>query len=605
MVTTNAGHSKPGTSLDEVVLTPLMSTGSASNMLSLSSSKDRTDKYTFTTANETSTVPSPFYSLLEQYDKKDTFPNVNMEISFSSVPIAPFPATKIVSPQTRENHGDLKLANPNPWLNSITTTMSPSTGTSHSQTNRDITVHDASTRSFATGKENKSKMDINRHDKTELPIKSWGMSTDHILSLWDTSGQKINRGTNHQTANSSKGTEIGLEHVNMLTVIQSESNLRKEPQASNAKAIIQQQDSQIVLSGSDSGTRSNDTSDTPSNGPGDRLIAPIPQSNLVEIALEEMEMTHTYLEGRNACPSPLIPDHGIFNFRGLVGPSPSQYKYYVQYSCNSGYTLTHGDQFSFCQHNGVWSGQVPTCADVNECIIGLNDCQQICVNTFGSYKCNCQTGFLLSHDGKTCADIDECILPVGIASCLFGCINTAGSFMCHCPEGYQLSTNNGHCKDIDECAENNGRGSCAMECQNTPGSFSCSCSYGYKLAGDGHSCIAECPSGYRKENHIERPNWHREIQQCLDINECLDGFSEHRPCEWKCLNLPGSYRCICPRGYRLNDDKHHCEDVNECSYTNGGCSHLCINTNGGYRCECPEGHSFSPYSRKTCQAIGI
>uniref|UniRef100_A0A3B4Z556 EGF-like domain-containing protein n=1 Tax=Seriola lalandi dorsalis TaxID=1841481 RepID=A0A3B4Z556_SERLL len=39
-----------------------------------------------------------------------------------------------------------------------------------------------------------------------------------------------------------------------------------------------------------------------------------------------------------------------------------------------------------------------------------------------------------------------------------------------------------------------------------------------------------------------------------DINEC----HEER-CEWQCVNLPGSYRCICPRGYTLQRDGKRCK----------------------------------------------
>lgn len=53
--------------------------------------------------------------------------------------------------------------------------------------------------------------------------------------------------------------------------------------------------------------------------------------------------------------------------------------------------------------------------------------------------------------------------------------------------------------DIDECAVNNGLGPCKLRCHNLPGSYRCSCSSGYILAGDGHSCFAECPPGYRKK----------------------------------------------------------------------------------------------------------
>ena len=36
-------------------------------------------------------------------------------------------------------------------------------------------------------------------------------------------------------------------------------------------------------------------------------------------------------------------------------------------------------------------------------------------------------------------------------------------------------------------------------------------------------------------------------------------------CAFRCVNQPGSYRCICPRGFELADDGKHCRDVNECS----------------------------------------
>ncbi|XP_034381617.1 fibulin-1-like [Cyclopterus lumpus] len=59
--------------------------------------------------------------------------------------------------------------------------------------------------------------------------------------------------------------------------------------------------------------------------------------------------------------------------------------------------------------------------------------------------------------------------------------------------------------DIDECAVNQGLGACAEQCHNAPGSYRCSCSYGYTLAGNDHSCIAECPPGYRKQPTATAP----------------------------------------------------------------------------------------------------
>lgn len=39
--------------------------------------------------------------------------------------------------------------------------------------------------------------------------------------------------------------------------------------------------------------------------------------------------------------------------------------------------------------------------DIDECST-INDCQQLCVNTVGSYSCNCDEGFSLSDDGHNC-----------------------------------------------------------------------------------------------------------------------------------------------------------------------------------------------------------
>ena len=39
-------------------------------------------------------------------------------------------------------------------------------------------------------------------------------------------------------------------------------------------------------------------------------------------------------------------------------------------------------------------------ADVNECSLeSLNDCQQVCDNTPGSYTCSCSSGYALNADG--------------------------------------------------------------------------------------------------------------------------------------------------------------------------------------------------------------
>ena len=41
--------------------------------------------------------------------------------------------------------------------------------------------------------------------------------------------------------------------------------------------------------------------------------------------------------------------------------------------------------------------------DIDECSSGNGGCQQICVNTNGSYHCTCQTGFSLNTDNSSCS----------------------------------------------------------------------------------------------------------------------------------------------------------------------------------------------------------
>ncbi|XP_011408844.1 PREDICTED: oncoprotein-induced transcript 3 protein-like, partial [Amphimedon queenslandica] len=123
---------------------------------------------------------------------------------------------------------------------------------------------------------------------------------------------------------------------------------------------------------------------------------------------------------------------------------------------------------------------------INECDTNNGGCEQDCINTIGSYQCQCREGFQFTRNGRSCADIDECADKNG--GCEQICNNTLGSFQCSCLIGFTL-TNDAFCsgKNINECALVDNR--CSHDCVNTPGSYHCTCKDGYYLSNDSHTCL--------------------------------------------------------------------------------------------------------------------
>nr|XP_033775586.1 fibrillin-1 isoform X2 [Geotrypetes seraphini] len=207
--------------------------------------------------------------------------------------------------------------------------------------------------------------------------------------------------------------------------------------------------------------------------------------------------------------------------------------------------------------SGVRIGPGDERIDVDECIDKEKCKNGICINTDGSYRCECPFGYILR--GVECEDIDECAVgnPCGNGTCN----NVIGSFECTCEEGFEpgpMMT----CEDVNECVQNPLL--CAFRCVNTYGSYECKCPAGYVLRED--------------------------QRMCRDQDECEEGIHDCDAKQMICKNLIGTYMCICEPGYQRRPDGEGCTDVNECQKKPGICENgRCVNTIGSYKCECNEG----------------
>ncbi|XP_046852465.1 fibulin-1-like isoform X2 [Xenia sp. Carnegie-2017] len=343
---------------------------------------------------------------------------------------------------------------------------------------------------------------------------------------------------------------------------------------------------------------------------------------------------------------PCRPDQECLNNRG---------SFECKSRCPSTYVYRNGRCERECRTGRLWNGR--QCVDENECL-RADSCRsnQRCVNTVGSYRCDCYAGY--QNVGGSCVDINDCDRsPCGQGAV---CENLPGGFRCDCLDGYERSGSN--CTDIDECKRNYCRDN--EICINKPGTYRCEqrkCPRGYRWKGTSCVDINECESKPCRSNEVcvNLPGRHRCIRviqceegyeryrgRCRDKNECLnqDICRPPRPvckntpgsyrCEYKpcprgfkrgrngrcqdvnecttgrhtcnlraeeCINTSGSFTCRCRRGYRRLRLDDRCRDIDECRSSNKYCAHKCINTQGSFRCTCRKGYTL--VGRRNCYDI--
>ncbi|CAG2200661.1 unnamed protein product [Mytilus edulis] len=330
-------------------------------------------------------------------------------------------------------------------------------------------------------------------------------------------------------------------------------------------------------------------------------------------------------------------------------------------TCNCGAGAERCDRITGCVCKSGWQGTLCD-ADINECSGGVNPCDtssnQRCVNTPGSFVCQCVTGYQNDTVTGTCTDINECANN----PCDQLCTNTVGSYTCSCRTGFTKDAND-KCQDINECDTTLNK--CDQNCLNTPGSYKCSCNDGYILSPEDQrtcdiktectnfNCTAPgtcavksdgaeyctCPTGY---------NLTMMADNITGICENIDECEPSNPCADMCTDKTPGYECSCTKnGTKLDSDEQSCtacaegewgqncvenctcetENTNSCNKTDGSCNcktgwkgdncdtdinecdnaticqanSLCENTNGSYVCVCNEGY-FN--SKDVCQVCG-
>ena len=266
------------------------------------------------------------------------------------------------------------------------------------------------------------------------------------------------------------------------------------------------------------------------------------------------------------------------------------------------------------------------CVDIDECREVEDACSsnEECVNTPGSYTCNCKSGFRRENLTQACVDINECQMQEDDCLPTQRCDNTIGSYTCTrflpCGTGYTLNAATEICEDDDECLLGTHDCGGGYHCRNTLGSYRCDRNPRVPVAQPRIGAPTttalttttaspatpsltsqeprNCPRGFDLGSG----------NKCIDVDECQRNPNPCGRTMQRCVNTIGSYKCvsrlICGSGYSLDTvSGQYCVDVDECADGSHECSpdQTCENRVGGYVCVCPPGHVNGP--NKDCVDI--
>ena len=216
----------------------------------------------------------------------------------------------------------------------------------------------------------------------------------------------------------------------------------------------------------------------------------------------------------------------------------------------------------------------------------------------------CRHGHVYDYSVEKCVEINECELFPEICTHGAKCVNTEGSFHCECPQGLTLDSTHRRCIDTRESTcypiFNATHPFCHNPWEGLHTRQTCCCSIAGGAWGEGSECrscpqpgtaeyidLCPCDQGNCYNPNPDNPDLVKPINNCLEFPEICGEFGE---CDE--TGTPGEFQCLCAPGFSPADSGFPCVDVPECDIVADLCGDGdCVNSPGSFQCNCHEGYS--------------